>query len=114
MCANAAVVREHHLEGEFELYLQGKVKFNVPVYCVPGNHEVRAPLMVSAMITLTRALQQNKDGLLVRQLTCGEVKVHNLHMLTDSSDVVIGEGKGRVRLVGIGGTPMRTRRMSCA
>jgi hypothetical protein len=38
--AHTDVVREHHLEGEFELYLQGKVQFDVPVYCVPGNHEV--------------------------------------------------------------------------
>lgn len=76
------VVRTHHLEGEFELYLQGKAHFDVPVYCVPGNHE---------------------DGLLVKQLTEGAIKIPNLHLLTETSDVVLGQGKGRVRLVGIGG-----------
>jgi hypothetical protein len=40
---------------------------------------------------------------LVRQLTDGQIKIPNLHLLTETSDVVLGQGKGRVRLVGIGG-----------
>ena len=29
-----AIVKEHHLEGEFQLYVEGKEKFEVPLYVV--------------------------------------------------------------------------------
>ncbi|KAL6076876.1 hypothetical protein QOT17_002574 [Balamuthia mandrillaris] len=77
-----ALMKEHHLQGEFPLYLRGVHRFKVPVYLCWGNHE---------------------DVQLVNGLLDGSIQVPNLHLVNEKSDVVIGQGKARIRLVGIGG-----------
>jgi len=70
------LIRKHHLLGEFELYVDGREKFNVPVYAVHGNHE---------------------DALVVRRLLDKDLVIPNLTLLDENSDVVVD---GWIRLVG--------------
>ncbi|MFX0065969.1 MAG: metallophosphoesterase [Candidatus Hermodarchaeota archaeon] len=79
------LIRKHQLFGEFDLYLQGKHHFDVPVYIIWGNHE---------------------DSRVVYDLLTGKFRVPNLNLLTATSDVVLDNW---IRLAGIGGNILYQR-----